>query len=341
MPKRLTQEEYIEKLAKENPTVELLSEYNGNKNYITVRCKIDGNIWQTKPNWLHAGQGCQVCYDRRRGESSKIPLDVMIKRAQDKFKDENGEPLYDYSLIKEEDYKNSHQKVPIICKKHGVFYHSFTRHIFGGRGCQICAMENLNIDRRMGKEEFIRKAQEIQQDENGEPLYIYDKVEYINCDTPVCIICKEHGEFWQTPYLHLKGFGCKKCNISLLEKEMVSFLNDNKVEYIWQATNKDLEWLNRQTLDFYLPKYNMAIECQGGQHFKTVEHFGGEEEFEKIIERDKRKFDLCKEHNINLIYIIPENINKEKILLNENLNDIYNKENLIYISDKINFFKLS
>ena len=31
--------------------------------------------------------------------------------------------------------------------------------------------------------------------------------------TKICIICKEHGEFWQTPHNHLKGYGCKKCSI--------------------------------------------------------------------------------------------------------------------------------
>ena len=31
--------------------------------------------------------------------------------------------------------------------------------------------------------------------------------------TKVCIICKVHGEFWQTPHNHLKGYGCKKCSI--------------------------------------------------------------------------------------------------------------------------------
>lgn len=27
----------------------------------------------------------------------------------------------------------------------------------------------------------------------------------------VCIICPEHGEFWQKPYKHLQGQGCPVC----------------------------------------------------------------------------------------------------------------------------------
>ena len=30
--------------------------------------------------------------------------------------------------------------------------------------------------------------------------------------TKICIICPIHGEFWQTPLLHMKGKGCPKCS---------------------------------------------------------------------------------------------------------------------------------
>ena len=32
--------------------------------------------------------------------------------------------------------------------------------------------------------------------------YDYSKLEYLNMHTKVCIICDEHGEFWQNPQLH-------------------------------------------------------------------------------------------------------------------------------------------
>lgn len=43
--------------------------------------------------------------------------------------------------------------------------------------------------------------------------YDYSKVEYINYATKVCIICPEHGEFWQRPQDHLKTKGCRLCGI--------------------------------------------------------------------------------------------------------------------------------
>ena len=41
--------------------------------------------------------------------------------------------------------------------------------------------------------------------------YDYSKVEYIDSHTKVCIICPEHGEFWQIPNSHLRGSGCPIC----------------------------------------------------------------------------------------------------------------------------------
>ena len=60
---------------------------------------------------------------------------------------------------------------------------------------------------RSNKEEFIEKAKEVHGDKYG-----YDKVVYHNCDTKVTINCPIHGDFEQSPYCHLTGQGCSKCN---------------------------------------------------------------------------------------------------------------------------------
>lgn len=60
--------------------------------------------------------------------------------------------------------------------------------------------------------------------------------------------------------------------------------------------------MGRQSLDFYLPDYNVAIECQGMQHFEEIEHFGGKQGFDECIKRDNLKKDLCAKHNIKLLY---------------------------------------
>ena len=56
--------------------------------------------------------------------------------------------------------------------------------------------------------DFIKNAIEIHKNK-----YDYSKVDYINAYTKVCIICPEHGEFWQTPHNHTANkAGCPQCS---------------------------------------------------------------------------------------------------------------------------------
>ena len=88
---------------------------------------------------------------------------------------------------------------------------------------------------------------------------------------------------------------------------------DKNIEYKTQYTFSDLTGKSNYLLkfDFYLPKYNTCIEFQGLQHFKSVDFFGGEEEYNQRQENDKKKKEYCNEHNIKLLYITyQDNINE-------------------------------
>lgn len=62
------------------------------------------------------------------------------------------------------------------------------------------------MDRRLTKETFLERAKWYHGDK-----YDYSKVVYVNNSTKVCIICPEHGEFWQRAQSHMHGCGCPKC----------------------------------------------------------------------------------------------------------------------------------
>ena len=126
--------------------------------------------------------------------AKKNNLETIINRFVEKHGDE-----YDYSLITE--YKNNREKLPIICKKHGVFYQSSDAHL-RGCGCPKCAKNY-----KMNTESFIKKAIEKHGYE-----YDYDDVEYKGNETKVKIKCKKCGNtFMQTPHMHLSGQGCPFC----------------------------------------------------------------------------------------------------------------------------------
>lgn len=308
MPKKLTPDEYREIFLKKYPDYELLSDYNGNKNYITVKCKKDGYVWNTKPNWLNSGAGCQKCYDRRRGETTKIGRDEFIRRAREIHGDK-----YDYSKV---DYKSNKDKVTIICPKHGEFQQKPNKHISRKDGCPKCANKYVTND------EFIEKAKKIHGDK-----YDYSKVNYVNNTTPIEIICKKHGSFWQTPDKHLQRHGCPICKESRLERDLRVYLTDNGIKFEIQ---KKFKWLGTQSLDFYLPDSNIGIECQGIQHLKDFSLKNNKRfDFDVISNRDIKKNLLCKENGVNLYYILCDNIDS----IDSKVSHLYNDNNVITKND--------
>lgn len=70
--------------------------------------------------------------------------------------------------------------------------------------------------KKLTTDDFIAKSIEI----HG-LKYDYSKVNYINMQTPVTIICSKHGEFQQLPYNHVRGAGCTLCN--KIDKRVLSY----------------------------------------------------------------------------------------------------------------------
>ena len=81
---------------------------------------------------------------------------------------------------------------------------------------------------KLTQDQFINRSKEIHKNK-----YDYSKVNYINTNTKVKIICKTHNEFEQTPKGHLKGFGCKACAMEYVQNN-----NRKTQEQIVQEFNK-------------------------------------------------------------------------------------------------------
>lgn len=196
MPKKITHEEFVEKLKLIKPHLEVLSQYNGNKNYITVRCTIHNHMWNSKPNWLmHEGKyDCQKCYDERRGESTKNGLEFFIEKSNELFNNK-----FDYSKAV---YVNNKTKLIITCPIHGDFITTPQKHLNRKQGCPKCANKNVTT------EEFIKKAKLVHGDRDK---YDYSRVLYKTNSDEIIVGCKTHGYFKTTPDIHLRGCNCPKC----------------------------------------------------------------------------------------------------------------------------------
>jgi hypothetical protein len=135
--------------------------------------------------------------------------------------------------------------------------------------------------------------------------YDYSLVNYINSRTPVCIICREHGEFWQLPGDHYSGCGCTKCIESSGERQIRTYLEANGIGYSPQKRFTNLRGCGDKALpfDFYIPKHNLLIEYDGRQHFIPVDYFGGESGLTIVQEHDRRKTKYCADNGVRLLRI--------------------------------------
>ena len=261
-------------------------EYVNNRTKVCIICPEHGEFWQT-PNHHLGGNDCPKCVH----QSYKHTTESFIEAAKKVHGDR-----YDYSKA---EYVNAHTKVCIICPEHGEFWQTPTNHM-KGRGCPKCKAAKISDMRLSSREDFIKKAIKV----HGYK-YDYSKVNYINSSTKVCIICPEHGEFWQTPNQHLRGNGCRLCRESHLEREMRVALSENNIKFI---VGHHFKWLGRQHIDFYLPDYGIGIECQGEQHFVKANRFNTRRTLEEIIEQDTTKNRLCNENNVMILYYTNDKI---------------------------------
>lgn len=277
----------------------------------TVICPIHGEFEAT-PNNLLRGRGCPICGNINKKIKQTISEQVFDERMEKIY----GDSLtYDFS-----NYSNFGEKMEFVCSKHGSF-EALPLNVLHGHGCPICGREKCSKSRTMKFEEVLRRFKEVHGD-----TYTYDESTYKTSRKKMRIICPKHGEFWQIPMNHWGGQGCPVCKESKLEMELDKALTDNGIEFIRQKP------LGRQSIDFYIPKYKINIECQGEQHFKKK--FDDKYDFKKSLERDIKKNKILRENGEKLIYFTKEN------LLPNNIEDpmfcnIYNKDNLFYSTESI------
>jgi hypothetical protein len=138
--------------------------------------------------------------------------------------------------------------------------------------------------------------------------------EYVNTETKIKHKCKVCEHKWSVkPGNILAGKGCPKCNESHGEKNISNYLNINHIAYIPQYTFDDCKDVRKLPFDFYIPELNMCIEYDGEQHFKAVDHFGGEEGLKIRQLHDKIKTSYCEQNNILLLRINYDEDIEEKL----------------------------
>lgn len=144
--------------------------------------------------------------------------------------------------------------------------------------------------RRLTTAEFIVKARLIHGDK-----YDYSKVVYVNNSTKVCIICPDHGEFWQKPSNHLSGRGCGSCAIKYRADKRADTLEDFKIKAVlvhgYKYSYPEQEYVNSRS------KIRIVCKIHGDFWQKPSNHLigrgcptcGGKTKIENLKKTHKAK----------------------------------------------------
>lgn len=273
--------------------------YVNNKSNIIITCKKHGDFSQTPKSHLKGG-GCSKCAILYRSIKRQKGLSYYLNL----FNNKHGN-TYDYSKITHIDRNTD--IITVTCKKHGDFKTKVGRHVY--YGCSICGHDSTASIRSLGIDEFIQRSSKKHSNR-----YDYSKSIYESINKKVIIICKEHGEFMQSPTTHMIGAGCPNCkNVSRGENEVHRVLQEYNYNFIQQYTFNDCKHKHVLKFDFFLPEYNMCIEFDGIQHFDTKNSRFYDPD---LTIRDEIKNKYCLDNNIKLLRIPYNKLKRvEKIIL--------------------------
>lgn len=275
--KRQIHAEFVDKMQMINPDIEIISTYKSDRDKVKCKCKLCNYEWEDSATHLKQGRGCGNCKRLKKREENAQNFFLTSSLVHNN--------KYDYSKFV---YVDSQTKGIIICPEHGEFLQIPNSHI-KGRGCPKCAGNNW----KRTSSEFIEKAQKLHGND-----YDYSEVDYRTCKDKVLIICNKCGQrFLQTPDGHLQGKGCSNCKLQsqtkVYNKLKQSFPSE---EILFEVGSRTIPWLKAQRFDIYFPKYNIAVEYNGEQHYVPVEHFGGQIGLEQTQKRDLLKREKCNEN---------------------------------------------
>lgn len=318
--KKLSEKEIIEnikKICKEKDYtfIGFNGAYDGISTKLILKCNKCGEVWNTTTynNFKKKNRKSHSC---GRKNPSSMPSILNEKKAIDFLNEILKNSSLKFVSFDENGYIGRNKSHVLLkcekCNKTNVYSY---RGLFDGKiSCKNCEF-NGKFSNEKAIDIVKKRCEELNYTFIG---FDTDDGNYKGKNTYLILKCNECGIEWKTTTfssLRHNDIKCPGCvNSWKMEKEIESELRKNSIKYIKQCRNRILPWLKNKislSLDFYLPDYNIAIECQGRQHFEPVKDFGGEKTFKESIYRDEKKLNLCKNNGIKLLYYDSEHSHTE------------------------------
>ena len=275
--KYYTKKTYLEKVKKIHNNkydYSLIKNHHYNKK-IKIICPIHG-VFEQNPI-CHITSGCPKCVGKN------IITEDIIKESKTIY-----DNLFNYSKTI---FINKRISMLFVCNKCGnIQKETYKNHILGN-GCIRCNK----------KKEFIKKAKEIYKNN-----YNYSNINFINFTEKIKIYCNNCNKyFYKKPTIHIckRNQGCPYCKNSKGENKIYEILEKMKIFFVKEKRFENCKDKNSLPFDYYLPNYNLCIEYDGEQHFKSIDVFGGKDVFKDRIKKDNIKNNFCNENNIKLLRI--------------------------------------
>lgn len=327
--KRMTHNEFEDKLYKLKPNIKLLGEFKNTRTKIQVKCINCKYTWDVVANTLLNTQcGCPNC-----SGNGEVTIDDFIESLK----------KHNLKLIESVDSFTSKTNMLVkcnICKSE--FKTTYNRSTIQGSGCAVCKNKKVLKGFNDLWTTHTEIAKLLLNSEDGHK-YTFASQKKVKWKCPNCnnIMTKSVGEVYKN------GLTCANCSdgISYPEKFIRNLLLLNDIDFICQ---KSFEWSDKRRYDFYLPKQHTIIETHGEQHYIEKQFFANRT-LDEEQQNDKYKEDLAKQNNVTHYFVlncrysnckwIKESVVKSEFLtlcnLNEsnidwNLIDLKSRDSLVY-----------
>lgn len=262
---------------------ELLSDYKGSTNTITVKHKTCGNTSNVLvSNFLRAKCGCVHCC--QKGTTKNISQETKNMRKNNFLETVS---VVNPTLEIIGDYIDSRTKIKVRCKDCNQEYYASPTTLRRGNGCMICNNHMPSGTKHIKCLNYTHpKIAELLVDKNFGETHTYGthvKAEFIcpRCNNvittrPITLFNENTG--W---------IRCNKCGdgISYPEKFVINVLDQLGISYIYQYSSKNAPWVDKYRYDFYLIDCNCILEINGEQHYLDRTPFGtnhNQKEIDKI-----------------------------------------------------------
>lgn len=298
--------------------------YGSNKT-IWLLCKEkdyhnDEGGYPTTPKTFHMGNECPYCASKKihpKDSFGQWLIDTYGNDAIEKywspkniinpFEISKRSTNKIYMLCQEKDYHNDNGGYPITCDN-----------FYNGKRCPYCVGKKVHPKDSFGAL-YPSKVKYWSKNNNKTPFEVTPKL-----NDKYNFICEKCGKEFNRSLWNARRTNynliCINCNSSQLETKTKDILEKYNIKYNTQVKYEHLIGINNGDLsyDFYLPDYNLLIECQGEQHERWIKGWITKTDFKKQLEHDKRKKKYAIDHNIRLLEIWYYDLdNIEEILLKE------------------------